>query len=239
MSPHTKIDTLIVSDLHLGSLVSRAKELTDFLSTHSYRRLILLGDIFESSRFERLNQEDWDFLAFLRRLSDPGNNCELIWIRGNHDKDFAHTMSRIIGTHVLDEYVWEHKKKRFLALHGDQFDTFIQGNVSANRMFGQIFLFLQWFDRDSKHVVRFIESVNDFIRRLSHRVSTGAIAYAENVQAEYVFCGHTHIPMQITHNADNGRINYYNVGSWTRSPSTFAAIDDSGNIIFEKYATAR
>jgi len=39
-------DTLILSDVHLGSELSRAREALDLLKSTSFRRLILLGDIF-------------------------------------------------------------------------------------------------------------------------------------------------------------------------------------------------
>ncbi|MFN5876361.1 MAG: hypothetical protein ACK45E_08790, partial [Ignavibacteria bacterium] len=41
------VDTLIVSDIHLGSDVSRAKPLVQLLRTHTFKRLILNGDVFD------------------------------------------------------------------------------------------------------------------------------------------------------------------------------------------------
>lgn len=42
-------DTLILSDLHLGSEASRAADAVQLLRTVSFNRLILLGDIFPIS----------------------------------------------------------------------------------------------------------------------------------------------------------------------------------------------
>ena len=56
------LDTLILSDVHLGSEVSRAREATELLSNVNFRRLVLLGDIFSDLNFRRLTSEHWKFL---------------------------------------------------------------------------------------------------------------------------------------------------------------------------------
>lgn len=48
-------DTVILSDMHLGSEVSRAKDALQALKAMSFRRLILLDDIFCDLNFRRLN----------------------------------------------------------------------------------------------------------------------------------------------------------------------------------------
>ena len=47
-------DTLILSDLHLGAEMSRAREALRGLQENRYRRLILLGDIFADLNLGRL-----------------------------------------------------------------------------------------------------------------------------------------------------------------------------------------
>src|SRR5437763_8547420 len=44
-------DTIIISDLHLGSEVSRAPAALKMLKSASFNRLILLGDIFSDLNF--------------------------------------------------------------------------------------------------------------------------------------------------------------------------------------------
>lgn len=236
MSPHIKIDTLIVSDLHLGSYVSRAKELSHLLTTHNFKRLILLGDVFDNSDFDRLNAENWELLSVLRALADPKSGREVIWIRGNHDKEVANVMSRVVGTRVYDQYIWEHRNKRFLAMHGDQFDQLMRRDSAFNKVMHNVFLMIQRLDKDAEHIVRLIDRTNAFFRRLSKKVATGAVAHAKLHKANYVFCGHTHLAMQKVHVDEGNVIHYYNVGCWTRSPATFAAIDETGNILMETFS---
>src|SRR5882724_3244157 len=66
-----RYDTLILSDLHLGSEISRAAEALQLLRNSSFQRLILLGDIFCDLDFSRLKKEHWNFLSYIRKLSNP------------------------------------------------------------------------------------------------------------------------------------------------------------------------
>ena len=54
------IDTLICSDLHLGTKISRADLLLKELKQYQFNRLILNGDIFEDLNFTRFNSEQWE-----------------------------------------------------------------------------------------------------------------------------------------------------------------------------------
>ena len=50
-------DTIILSDLHLGSEVSRAGDALRLLKQCCFERLILLGDIFCDLNFGRLKRD--------------------------------------------------------------------------------------------------------------------------------------------------------------------------------------
>src|SRR5947208_6850986 len=78
-------DTLILSDLHLGSEVSRAEEALRMLRANRFHRLILLGDIFSDLNFGRLTKPHWKFLSYIRKLSNPKRGVQVVWVEGNHD----------------------------------------------------------------------------------------------------------------------------------------------------------
>ena len=75
-------DTLILSDLHLGSEISRAEQATRMLRENRFRRLILLGDIFSDLNFGRLTKPHWKFLGYIRKLSNPKRGIEVVWVEG-------------------------------------------------------------------------------------------------------------------------------------------------------------
>src|SRR5215467_5572416 len=123
------LDTVIISDLHLGSDISRAAEALDFLRSITFKRLILLGDIFSDLNFRRLTKEHWKFLGYIRKLSNPRHGIEVVWVEGNHDHGLAEVMSHLVGIPVYQEYAWRYGGKRHLAIHGHQFDSFAVANA--------------------------------------------------------------------------------------------------------------
>src|SRR5438132_5832782 len=127
-------DTLILSDLHLGSEISRARDALRMLKQSSFRRLILLGDIFSDLNFGRLKKEHWQFLGYIRKLSNPKRKIEVIWVEGNHDRGLCEVMSHLVGVKVYQEYMWEYRGLRHLAIHGHQFDRFVLGNMPLSKL---------------------------------------------------------------------------------------------------------
>jgi len=72
------VDTLIVSDIHLGSEVSRSKQLLDIIKQFHSKRLILNGDVFDDWNFKRLSKNDWKFLSYIRKISGHKVDSEVI-----------------------------------------------------------------------------------------------------------------------------------------------------------------
>jgi len=222
-------DTVILSDLHLGSEVSRAKAALQLLKQTSFRRLILLGDIFCDLNFRRLKKEHWQFLGYIRKLSNPKRNIEVVWVEGNHDHGLAEVMSHLVGIRVYQEYAWEFRGIRHLAIHGHQFDRVVISSLPLNNFFMLIYLHLQKLDFGKKRVVRCLERVDTAWLRLSSKVAKGALAYAHLRDAHRVFCGHTHEAMRL----EQEGVEYYNTGSWTQPNATYITVDESGVNIHE------
>src|SRR5881392_2852014 len=139
-------DTLILSDLHLGLDMSRADEARRMLRQHRFRRLILLGDIFSDLNFGRLTKQHWKFLGYIRKLSNPKRNVEVVWVEGNHDQGLSNIMSHLVGVRVYQEYAWEYLGLRHVAIHGHQFDGFQVNRLRLSRLGTSLFLQLQKLD---------------------------------------------------------------------------------------------
>src|SRR5487761_1532499 len=217
-------DTLILSDVHLGSELSRAQDALDVLQIYSYRRLVLLGDIFSDLTFRRLTSEHWKFLSYIRKLSNPKRQVEVVWVEGNHDRGLADLMSHLVGVPVYQRYVWEYAGKRHLAIHGHQFDRFVSKNLLISRVGEQLFYRIQKLDSRGKRFSRFLDRLNTRWLRLSDKVASGAIHYARAGRCERVFCGHTHAALSEVRDG----IEYYNSGSWVDKNATFLLINQDG-----------
>jgi UDP-2,3-diacylglucosamine pyrophosphatase LpxH len=222
-------DTLILSDLHLGSEISRAEQATRMLRENRFRRLILLGDIFSDLNFGRLTKPHWKFLGYIRKLSNPRRGIEVVWVEGNHDRGLSNVMSHLVGVKVYEEYEWEFEGRRHLAIHGHQFDRFAINNLLLSNLGTLVHLQLQKLDFKGKTFSRFLDRLNARWLRLSAKVASGAILHARMRQADRVFCGHTHQAQFY----DRDGIAYYNSGSWTDFPPTYLTIDSAGVRIHE------
>jgi UDP-2,3-diacylglucosamine pyrophosphatase LpxH len=225
-------DTLILSDLHLGADMSRAREALRVLRENQYRRLILLGDIFADLNFGRLKKEHWKFLGFIRKLSNPKRNVEVVWVEGNHDHGLAQIMSHLVGVRVYKEYRWEYRGLRHIAVHGHQFDGFAVSNVRVSYLIGTLlYLQLQKWDSKNKTLTRFLDRLNTRWLRLSPKVAEGALAHARHHHSARIFCGHTHSAMH-QRDSEHGT-DYFNCGAWIDEHPTYITVGEEGVQIHE------
>lgn len=216
-------DTVILSDLHLGSETSKAHEALDALKSMRFSRLILLGDIFCDLNFRRLRKEHWEFLSFIRKLSNPKRNVEVVWVEGNHDFGLVDVMSHLVGVHAYKEYSWEFQGEKHLAIHGHQFDSFVLKDRFRLCSFGGlIFLLIQKLDSKKKRFARFLDRLNTRWLRLEEKVANGALSHAAARGVKRVFCGHTHEPAT----ANKRGVHYYNTGCWTTERPTFVTVSE-------------
>lgn len=220
----TYCDTLILSDLHLGADVSRARDAVDMLQRHRFRRLILLGDIFCDLNFGRLKKDHWRFLSHIRKLSNPKRGVEVVWVEGNHDRGLSLVMSHLVGVRVYETYVWEYDGVRHLAAHGHQFDTFLSKNAWLGSLMSCAFLLAQKLDFTNRRFAKLLDRLDSRWRRHSPKVAAGAISRARMHGASRAFCGHTHLAMQTEYDGTE----YFNTGCWVQPTANYVTIDEQG-----------
>ncbi len=220
------VDTIIVSDIHLGSDVSRSKRLLALLRSYSFKRLILNGDVFDDLNFKRLSKDDWKVLSFLRKMSNPRRRIDVVWVVGNHDGGVAEILSHLLGVPVHEEYTFAVADRQLLAIHGHQFDKWITKHVVATAIASAVYLFIQKVDPQHR-VSRWVKRTSKQWLRLSEKVGVDAVRYARHrCDVHAVFCGHTHQPAV----KDIEGVLYVNSGSWTDKPSQYVTISHDGAI---------
>ncbi len=222
-------DTVILSDIHLGSETSRASDVLAMLKSITFRRLVLLGDIFNDLNFSRLKKEHWHLLSYIRKLSNPKRNVEVVWVEGNHDQGLTDVMSHLVGVEVYQEYTWDYRGKRYLAIHGHQFDRFLINNLLLSGIGVFIYTQAQRLHFFEQKLARFLDRMSTSWLRLSDVVSTGALNLARHRGADVVFCGHTHEATARQHQG----VQYYNSGCWTNSQATYLTVGEDGVQVHE------
>jgi UDP-2,3-diacylglucosamine pyrophosphatase LpxH len=237
------VDTLIVSDIHFGSELCNAELFCKVLSGFRFKRLVLNGDIFDHLNLEfevktrhlregerprvkkhRLKKSHLAALSLISGLSKPENNCEVIWIEGNHDEGISHIFSSLIGATVHNEYMWEFAGKKCLAIHGDQFDEFYKGHINLVEWGTWVYQALQSFGPKTTPLCLYLKNNSKHYARAINIVAQGAARYAEKKGADVIFCGHTH-------HAEHKRIEnieYYNSGTMQSAIVSCISLGEQG-----------
>lgn len=219
--------TIIISDIHLGSFVSRADKTLELLKKYSFKKLILLGDIFDDLNFSNLTQDHWKLLAYIGKIS---KTKKVRWIEGNHDKGLSKVVGALMGAKIYKSYRWQYKNKKYLAIHGHQFDRFLIDNTFLSYTASFLYNLIQKIDFKNKTFSRFIKRKSKGWLKLSDKVACSALAYAKKRRVNYIFCGHTHKAMYRI----KKKVKYYNSGCWTDTPCTFITINEK-NIEIKEY----
>jgi len=230
-----KVATIVVSDIHLGSKVSRVKRLTETIEKeyrvgdrYLFDQLILLGDIFDRlDDMRRLDKDDWEFLELIQKISEPEYGVNVVWLHGNHDEASETVVQDFFDTNVLNDYEWRHGNKKFIATHGDRFDKFIKRNVRTSKFFSRLYVHIQSIDfKKTRPVSRFFKRLSKKIY-LPKKLQEDIIAYARGKSADVIFCGHTH-HAEAKFSPDG--IAYFNTGCWTDIPSTYVTVSAEGEV---------
>ncbi|MFO1036776.1 MAG: UDP-2,3-diacylglucosamine diphosphatase [Geminicoccaceae bacterium] len=225
-----QVDTLIVSDIHLGLPFSRPRELLRLLEDADFKRLILLGDVFHDFSFRHLCADTWRLLAHIRRLSQR-SDAEVVWVLGNHDRHLAPIVAALIGIETRESFRWSHHGRSFLALHGDRFDGFVSRNARLAEFFSGAYATisrtLAWLGDWPRH----LDKLDVGIRRLTEEVIRGVEDFAEEAEADVIVCGHTHEPLHrvLPKAGPSGRqVEYFNTGGWVERPASFITVCERG-----------
>jgi UDP-2,3-diacylglucosamine pyrophosphatase LpxH len=218
------MNTLIISDLHLGARNSRSDVLRHLLD-EDFDRLILNGDVVDRPDSARFSRADWRVVG---RLQAVARERRLIVIRGNHDvlpgpdngRGSTSFLAGLLGVPVRSEYELTAAGERYLVVHGDQFDCTMNltwvGDV-ADWCYGTI-------QRMSRGLAHGVKRASKHVCGVVRAVENGALAEARRRGFGGVIAGHTHF----CQDSDYGGIRYLNTGCWVDSPCSWVRADVDG-----------
>jgi len=120
---------VFISDVHLGMRNSQAPALLEFLKSVECETLYLVGDIIDFWKFRRgphWPQSHNDVLQKLLRKARKGTR--IVFIPGNHDDGLRdYTGMNFGGVELRRDAIHEGANgKRYLILHGDEFDVVVR-----------------------------------------------------------------------------------------------------------------
>jgi len=229
-----KYETIIISDLHLGSKSSRTKDILKFLDSIECNTLILNGDIIDGwalKRGSKWKSKDTKVIRKILKMSEKGT--KIVWVMGNHD-DFLEPFIglKIDNIQIVDEFKYVGKNdKKYYIVHGDKLDVF-SSKFKLIAKIGSIgYDFAIWLNliynkyREWRGLPYFSLS-NILKQNIKKAISfiedfeNNAIRLSENKECDVIICGHIHHP----------KINekYMNSGDWCENCS-FLVEDFDGN----------
>jgi UDP-2,3-diacylglucosamine pyrophosphatase LpxH len=222
-----RVQTVIISDVHLGMKECKVREVNHFLRHVRCSKLILNGDIIDGWQLHRSGQWTKAHTRFIRIVLKKleKKDTEIVYVRGNHDDILGKFLPMSFeGLAVVEDYVHEGPRGRYLVLHGDVFDTITSRFVflahlgdwgynvllKVNRAYN---LWRAWRGKGYWSLSRAIKArVKTAVSHVSKFESHLARLAAER-GCVGVICGHIHTP------ADKmlGNIHYLNSGDWVES----------------------
>ena len=221
--------SIFLSDIHLGNKDCKAEYLLSFLNHIQCDTLYLVGDIvdmWQMSKQFRWPQTHNDVLHKLIDMSHTGTR--VIFLPGNHDAPLQKYHGMQFGDiDIIRETIHETASgKRYLVLHGDQFDA----DVTLGRFhqwvgdkgYDLLLLLNRWYNSISRLQKRRYWSLAGYIKRrikganlAIERYRNAACKRAREMELDGVICGHIHHPESISQQG----IHYVNDGDWVENCS--------------------
>lgn len=236
----THFRTIVISDVHLGTSGSKAKEVTQFLKQYKADRLLLNGDIIDGWQLRKYGTWKKKHTAFFRQVLKMIDeyDTKVIYLRGNHDDFLDQVLPLKIGKYfsIRRDYILKGQSgKQFYVTHGDVFDS-VTTSMKWLAYLGDVgYTFLLWINKFynqwrtwrglpyyslsqtiKQRVKAAVSYVSDFEEKLAE------LARANH--CEGIICGHIHQPAI----RPIGDILYLNSGDWVESMTALVE-DHEGN----------
>ena len=213
-----------ISDVHLASRDCRADYLLSFLKHNKSDYLYLVGDFIDVWQLKRR----WYWPQALNNviqkvLARAKKGAKVIYIPGNHDeclRDFSG--AQFGGVQISKQAIHVTADgRRFLVLHGDEFDAIVQHNRWMALLGDAAYGYLIWVNCMFNYMRRKLNmpywSLSGYIKgRVKNAVrfvgayEDAVVHFARKHNVDGVICGHIHQPaMKPLHG-----IEYCNTGDW-------------------------
>lgn len=218
-----------ISDVHLGTRGCHAEVLLQFLRSHEFETLYVVGDFVDIWSLRRgiyWPQSHNDVIQKLLRAARKGTR--VVYIPGNHDEFVSRFYGQYGNITVAPRALHQTREgRRLLVIHGHELDAVVQ-NIKWLAHLGDIGYQLlmslnrpvHWVRRMmgrqdiwslSAYVKRNVKNAVSFIGKFEEAI----VRYAADDKVDGVICGHIHSPIirQIE------GVTYYNTGDWVESMS--------------------
>ncbi len=216
-----------LSDIHLGTRGCQADMLLDFLKHTESDVLYLVGDIVDGWRLKKSwywPQSHNDVVQKILRRARKG--AQVFMIPGNHDEAFRDYIGlQFGGVTILEDTIHTAADgKRYLVIHGDQFDAVVRYAKWLAFVGDTAYTFLLWLNTLLNKARRRLGfpywSLSAYLKHKTKKAvefigdyETALTDEARRRQVDGVICGHIHHAEM----RDMDGVLYVNDGDWVES----------------------
>lgn len=221
------VEIVVVSDLHLGTYASRAKEFATYLRSIEPRLLILNGDIIDGWQFSKRYFPQGHIAAIKEIFSKLSKGTRVIYITGNHDDIMRRYSDLELGHfNLVDKIAIEVNGKKTWIFHGDVFD---HTTTNQAKFWGKLgsngYAVLLGFNKCVNFIMQLLgqeklslskkvmEQFNKRFIKIDEFETKIAEAAIEK-SFDTVICGHIHQPKKRVFTNEKGSVCYLNSGDW-------------------------
>ena len=224
-----KVKVAVISDVHLGFIGCKAKELNKYLSSIEPEILIINGDLIDIWQFRSYYFPKSHTKVIEQIFKFVSEGVKVYCLTGNHDEMLRRYSGLKLGNLELeDKVVLNFDGKQHWFFHGDIFDVTMQGSrwlaklgttgyeilILINKF---VNLLLQLFGKEKSSFSQQVKvATKQGIKKLSNYELTAA-EIALDKGYDFVINGHTHIPCIKEIKTERGSVMYLNSGDWVEN----------------------
>lgn len=229
MAKKRKVKLVVLSDVHLGTYGSHAKEMLQYLKSIKPETLVLNGDIIDIWQFSKRYwpKSHMQIIKHITKLLSKGT--KIYYVTGNHDELLRKFVGFRLGKlKIVNKVVLNLDGKKAWIFHGDVFDVTMQYSKWLTKLGGHSYDALIVLNRVvnyiseklgygklsfSKKIKNNVKSAVKFVNQFEETVADIGIANGY----QYAVCGHIHQPEIREMKTSKGEITYLNSGDWVEN----------------------
>jgi UDP-2,3-diacylglucosamine pyrophosphatase LpxH len=209
------MQTIITSDVHIGSRHTCLDAFVAFLDTlPPAATLVLNGDIM-SHRYRRDSLTE-PHAVVLQRLLTESTQRRIVWINGNNDPQVDLPPGHNIEFRAAMDIGTLHIE------HGHRFDRIMPRIRPCLCVVKRTYDFVELLYGGRRHIADTAKFFTRLYQVLTRHVARNAVAYAARHGATAIACGHTHYPEDRIIDG----IRYLNTGAWTEPTRLHIVVRD-------------
>ena len=226
---YRSVDIIVISDVHLGSIGSKAKELYFYLKSVKPRILIMNGDIIDMWQFKKKYWDIYHTKLIRLLLKYMSKGVKVQYITGNHDEELRRFVGfKMSGLEISNKLVLDLNGKKTWFFHGDVFDVTMQHSKWLTRLGGYGYDILILMNHImNKILLLFKKEKYSFSKKIKGKIKLAVkfinqfertiVDIASDNNYDSVVCGHIHEPCIKEFESKSKKIKYLNSGDWVEN----------------------